>query len=291
MLEIEMIVDSKNRVGEVPVWSPRDRKVWWIDVRQPRIQSFDPDTGNFETFLTGGQALGSYAIREKGGFMLAQEDGLYAFDPANGERELLTDPESDLPDNRLNDGRCDRRGRFWLGSMNDTQRTDDGNFYSVGTDFSIAKWFDGINIPNGVCFSPDDKTMYFADTPKKMIWAFDFDIDEGRISNRRIFADLKDAPGRPDGSTVDAEGFVWNAEFAGHRIVRYAPDGLVDRVIDMPVTNITCVGFGGDNLDQLYITTAWQGLSEEQREKEPHAGALFRTEVGVRGLPEPMFAG
>ncbi|RDE09674.1 SMP-30/gluconolactonase/LRE family protein [Pelagibacterium lacus] len=291
MTAIEMVADSKNRVGEVPVWSPRDRKVWWIDVRQPRIQSYDPDTGAFETFLTGGNVLGSYAIREQGGFMLAQEDGLYAFDAATGERTLLVDPEADFPDHRLNDGRCDRKGRFWLGSMNDKQRTDDGSFYSVGPDLAIAKWFDGINIPNGVCFSPDDKVMYFADTPKKMIWAFDFDIEEGRISNRRVFADLKDAPGRPDGSTVDAEGFVWNAEFAGRRIVRYTPDGRVDRVIDMPVTNITCLGFGGDNLDQLYITTAWQGLSDEQRAAEPLAGALFRTEVGVRGLPEPMFAG
>jgi len=291
MTQIELVADSKNRVGEVPVWSPRDRKVWWIDVRQPRIQAYDPETGTFETYLTGGNALGSYAIRERGGFMLAQEDGLYAFDHETGERTLLIDPEADFPDNRLNDGRCDRKGRFWLGSMNDKQRTDDGYFYSVSSGFEIDRWFDGINIPNGVCFSPDDKTMYFADTPKKMIWAFDFDIDDGRISNRRVFADLSEAPGRPDGSTVDAEGYLWNAEFAGRRIVRYAPDGSVDRVVEMPVTNITCVGFGGDNLDQLYITTASQGLSDEQRASEPHAGALFRADVGVRGLPEPMFAG
>jgi len=211
MSEIELIADCKNRVGEVPVWSARDRKVWWIDVRQPRIQSFDPETGAVETFLTGGKALGSYAIRKAGGFMLAQEDGLYGFDVKTGERTLLADTERNLPDNRLNDGRCDRKGRFWFGSMNDKQRADDGSFYSIDPDLSVAKWFDGINIPNGVCFSPDDRTMYFADTPKKMIWAFDFDIDEGRISNRRVFADLADAPGRPDGSTVDAEGYLWNA--------------------------------------------------------------------------------
>lgn len=291
MTQIECVVKSGDQVGEVPVWCDRTNLLWWMDVRRPRVQSFDPATGEHKVYLTGGRALGSYALRESGGMILAQDDGLYAFDPGGGEREKIFHPEEDLPDNRLNDGRCDRRGRFWLGSMNDKVRQDDGNFWRIGTDFSAKRFFDGINIPNGVCFSPDDKTMYFADTPKRMMWAFDFDIDDGVISNRRVFADLTANPGRPDGSTVDAEGFIWNCEFAGKRIVRYAPDGTVDRVVEMPVTNITCAGFAGPGHDVLYVTTAWQGLSEEQRAAEPDAGGLFRLDVGVKGLPEPRFQG
>lgn len=289
-MQIECVVKSGDQVGEVPVWCDRDNLVWWMDVRRPRLQSFDPVTGFHEVFVLPGKALGSYALREEGGMIVAQEDGIYAFVPGT-ERTLLVDPEPEATDNRLNDGRCDRRGRFWLGSMNDKQRTDDGSFYRIGTDLSVQKFFDGINIPNGVAFSPDDTTMYFADTPKRMIWAFDFDIEEGVISNRRIFADLTANPGRPDGSVCDAEGFLWNAEFAGKRIVRYAPDGTVDRVVDMPVTNNTCVGFGGPARDLLYVTTAWQGLSDEQKATEPDAGGLFCLDIGVKGLEEPRFKG
>ena len=291
MVQIDCVAHSENRVGEVPVWCDRTRKIWWIDVRQPRIQSYDPQSGAFVTYLIAAKAIGAWVLRDSGGMVLAQEDGLYSFDPETESHVKLVDPEPDKPDNRLNDGRCDRKGRLWLGSMNDKVRNDDGCFYRIDPDASFKKMFDGINLPNGVCFSPDDKTFYFADTPKRMIWAFDFDLDAGAISNRRVFADLTANPGRPDGSTVDAEGFVWNGEFAGGRIVRYAPDGRVDRIIEMPVTNNTCVGFGGDSYDLLYVTTAWQGLSDEQRAAEPAAGGLFCLDVGVKGLPEPRFAG
>lgn len=290
-MNIECVVKSKDRVGEVPVWCDRSHKVWWIDVRQPRIQSFDPESGSHEVFLVEGKAIGSYALRESGGMILAQEDGIHLYDPATKSRSMLLELEGDIEVNRLNDGRCDRRGRFWLGSMNDTVREPDGSFYSVSADLEVQKWFGDINIPNGVAFSPDDTVLYFADTPAQKIWAFDFDLEEGRISNRRLFADLAGNPGRPDGSTVDAQGFLWNAEFNGKRVVRYTPDGRIDRVIDMPVTNNTCLGFGGPDLSLLYVTTAWQGLSEEKRVQEPLAGGLFCLDVGIKGLPEPRFAG
>lgn len=291
MVDIQCVVQSNDRVGEVPVWCNRTNLLWWIDVRQPRVQSYDPITKKHEVYLVEGKALGSWALRENGGMILAQEDGIYAFDPKTGKRELLIDPEADKPDNRLNDGRCDRLGRYWLGSMNDKVREPDGIFYSVTKDLETKKWFDGIVIPNGVAFSPDDRTMYFADTPKQKIWAFDFDLQEGVLSNRRLFVDLEGNPGRPDGSIVDAEGFLWNAEFNGGRIVRYAPNGSVDRIIEMPVTNITCIGFGGEDYTDMYVTTAWQGLSDEKRKLEPNAGGLFRLNVGVKGIPEPRFAG
>jgi sugar lactone lactonase YvrE len=291
MTQIECVLRSEDQIGEAPVWCDRTNLLWWVDVRGPKLQSFDPATGRHEVYWTGGRALGGLALRESGGMILAQDDGIHAFTPGDGERRTLLHPEEDRPDNRLNDGRCDRRGRLWIGSMNDTVRRDDGNFWRIGTDRSARKLFDGIDVPNGVCFSPDDKIMYFADTPKRMIWAFDFDLDAGAISNRRVFADLTANPGRPDGSTVDAEGFVWNCEFAGRRIVRYAPDGSVDRIVEMPVTNVTCAGFAGPNRDVLYATTARQGLSEAQRAAEPDAGGLFRLDVGVKGLPEPRYGG
>jgi sugar lactone lactonase YvrE len=150
--------------------------------------------------------------------------------------------------------------------------------------------FGDVSVPNSTAFSPDDRTLYFADTPRHQILAFDFDLVAGTIANRRVFVDLTDRQGLPDGSCVDAEGFLWNAEFAGTRLVRYAPDGRVDRTIAMPVKHTTSCCFGGDNLDTLYVTTASSPLSGEERKTSP-AGSLFALEPGVRGLPEAAFGG
>jgi sugar lactone lactonase YvrE len=217
--------------------------------------------------------------------VLALDNGLHGFDPTTGKLDFLLHAERNVPGNRYNDGRCDRRGRLWIGTMDVGIRRPSGRFYRIGPDRSALELFDDITVPNSIAFSPDDRTLYFADTPKRVIWAFDLDIDAGVISNRRVFAETGKA--LPDGSCVDAEGFLWNAEYAGHRLTRYAPDGRVDRHIELPVTNPTCCCFGRDNLDTLYVTSATQ----QTKAGGAMEGALLALDVGVRGLPEAAFGG
>jgi sugar lactone lactonase YvrE len=255
------------------------------------MQSYDPATGRHEYFaLPADLMVGSYAFRESGGFIMATSRGFWAYQPGS-ELEFLLNPESEKPENRLNDGKCDRAGRFWCGSMLETRREPLGTLYRLNSDMSCAAIFDDIVIPNSISWSPDNRTMYFADTTRQLIFEFDFDLDDGTVSNRRLFKDLTGQPGHPDGSTVDQDGCIWNAEYGGSRVVRYSPQGAVLDEIKLPVTQVTCCTFGGTDLDTLYITSAAQNLSEEQLATQTHAGALFAIKVTTRGIPESRFLG
>jgi len=291
MTAVVCAVASGDILGESCIWCPTTRRVWWLDILKPCLQSFDPATGTHRVYPLPGPNCGCVALRRSGGLVLAMPDGLHAFDPETGSLELLVHPEPGKPDNRYNDGRCDRRGRFWIGTMHCDIKEPSGSFYRVGPDRSVQRLFGGISVPNSTAFSPDDRTLYFADTPRHAIWAFDFDIDAGTISNRRVFADLTGSKGLPDGSCVDAEGFLWNAQFAGRRILRYAPDGRLDRVIELPVKSPTCVCFGGPDLATLYVTSSTHRHGAEERAAEPLSGSLLALDVGVRGLPEAAFGG
>lgn len=291
MTEVECVVRANNILGEVPLWSPSSQKLWWIDIYAPSLHSYDLRSSAHASVPLPGNIVGSFAIRRSGGMVIARNDGFFSFDPATGASSLIVCPEPDKPEHRLNDGKCDRRGRYWVGSMHTTIREKRGAFYRIDPDHSVHKMFDGFILPNSVAISPDDRTFYFADTLSFTIWAFDFDMDAGTLSNRRVFVDTKTHPGRPDGSTVDTEGFLWNAEMAGGRIVRYSPDGRIDRTIALPVSKPTSCAFGGPGLDTLFITSSSHGLTPEQREAEPLAGSLLAVNVGARGLPEPDYAG
>ena len=291
MTDIACVVKSQDSLGESVLWCHRTNKVWWLDILKPCLQSFDPATKQHRVYPLPGPNCGCAALRASGGFVLAMDNGLHAFDPDSGTLELLAHPEPDPPTNRYNDGRCDRRGRFWLGTMDCDIRGPTGSLYRIGPDRSVQKMFDGISVPNSTAFSPDDRTFYFADTPKHTIWAFDLDIEAGTIANRRVFADLAARNGLPDGSCVDAQGFLWNCEFAGGRLTRYAPDGGAERTLELPVTSPTCCCFGGDALDTLYVVSSTHRHSAQQREAEPFSGGLLALNVGVRGLPEAMFGG
>lgn len=290
--DIQCAVQGADILGEVPLWCDRTALLWWVDVRRPALQSYDPVTGAHRAIrLPDGLLTGSIALREAGGFLLATQRGFFVYDPDTGEPpRFINHPEADIPQNRLNDGKCDRRGRFWVGSMRDAQREPEGTLYRFDPDYQATPMATGIVVPNSVAWSPDDKTMYFADTHIQIIWAFDFDIDEGRITNRRVFKDWTHQVGRPDGSTVDAEGYLWTAMVASGELVRLAPDGSVDQVIRMPVTNPTCPAFGGADLGTLFVTSHSQRLTPEQLATEP-AGALLMLDVGVKGIKEPRFRG
>lgn len=288
--EFQVAVSAADILGEVPLWCARTARLWWIDVRRSSLQSYDPVTSQHEVFVIPGPIVGSFAFRRDGGVMLAMGDGLYTFDTAQRQLSPLL-AYQDKPQNRYNDGKADRLGRFWVGTMNNTPHDPDGSLYRIDADLSVHPQFDGVYAPNSIAFSPDDRVFYYADTKEAKIWAFDLDMAAGSLSNRRVLCDAAGHPGLPDGSTVDAEGFLWNAEYKGARLVRYAPDGRIDRVVELPVSQPTSCGFGGSDLGTLFVTTATQNLSPAERSAQPLAGALLMLDVGVRGLPEPYFAG
>ncbi|GAA4331310.1 CBU_1789 family Dot/Icm type IV secretion system effector [Pigmentiphaga soli] len=290
---MDCVVQSADILGEVPLWCDRTKKLWWVDVRRPALQSYDPATGKHTAQrLPEMLQVGAIALREAGGFLLATNRGLYLFDPETQQPPLqIADPEPGREGMRLNDGKCDRRGRFWVGSMHDKLRDPLGTLYRLDADHQCRPMLDGFVLPNAISWSLDDRTMYFADTHNQVVWAFDFDVDDGVISNRRVFKDWTGQPGRPDGATVDAEGYIWNCMVISGQLVRLAPDGSVVRTIQMPVTFPTCPAFGGPDLATLYVTSHSQRLPAEQIVKEPYAGGLFALDVGVRGVPEPRYAG
>jgi len=291
MTDVRRVVASMDQLGETPLWCPVSQRLWWIDIEKPKLQSFDPRSGAHRVIPFDCDFLGSIALRRQGGLIVALDRKLYRFDPDNEKLEYFCTVEPDDIDNRLNDGRCDSHGRLWIGTMDNKIQEPTGAFYSVDGDGAVSKHFDDIRVTNSVAISPDQKTLYFSDTRRFTMFAFDLDVDAGMISNRRVFVDYTAAEERPDGACVDAEGFIWNAIFGGHRVVRYAPDGRTVHTIAVPVTQPTCVCFGGPDLGTLYITTARKFLSAEQLADEPWAGSLLAVEPGPKGLPEQMFAG
>lgn len=286
--QVEVAARGADRLGECPLWDEREKMLWWVDSRWPAVKRLDPASGAV-MMLVLPEVIGSIAFREKGGLVAATKSGIHFLDPASGALEARANPEALMPENRFNDGRCDRQGRFWAGTMCDVRRDPTGSLYRFDADMNCTKLRNAIIIPNSLAFSPDGRTMYFADTNRHAIWAYDYDPASGAAANERVFADT--GSGRPDGSCVDAQGCLWNAEYGAWRLVRYTPAGKVDRVIEVPVANPTCCCFGGEDLGTLYVTTATQRLTPEDLAKQPLAGSLLALRPGVQGLPEGRFAG
>lgn len=288
--QVDCVVKGADVLGECPLWCEREKVLWWVDSRGPLLKRWDPSGGAVRTLVLPG-VVGSVAFREADGMLAALQSGIHFLDPQTGELRPVAQPERDLPENRFNDGRCDRAGRFWAGTMSDAKRDPTGSLYRLSADLACRRIRGDVIVPNSLAWSPDDRTMYFADTYRQVIRAWDFDLDSGEVSNERLFCDTTGHPGRPDGSCVDAEGGLWNAEYGGWRLVRYTPAGKIDRVIDMPIANPTCCCFGGSGLDTLYVTSATQRLTPADLAKQPLAGSVFAVRPGVRGLPEARFAG
>ena len=255
-LKIEVAAAGSDLLGECPIWDERERALWWVDSRGPSVQRLDPASGA-KTALTLPETIGSIAFRERGGLLAATRSGIHFLDFATARLDPAARPEAHLPDNRFNDGRCDRAGRFWAGTMSDVKRTAVGSLYRLDATLACTPLRNGIVIPNSLAWSPGGRSMYFADTMRHVIWRYDYDPATGDASSERVFADA--APGRPDGSCVDADGCLWNAEYGASRLVRYTPTGKVDRSIALPVSNPTC--------------------------------CCFAVRPGVQGLPESRFAG
>jgi sugar lactone lactonase YvrE len=287
---IECFHHGADRLGECPIWSVAEQALYWVDSRGPAIHRIAPAEGVRRSRPLE-RVVGSIAFRAGGGLIAAMAHGVHAVDFNSGDVALLADPETHMPDNRFNDGRCDRLGRFWAGTMSDVSRDPTGALYRMTADHRMTRMSDGIIVPNSIAWSPDDKTMYFADTYRARIVAYSFSLAEGAISAPRLFADTAGRKGRPDGSAVDETGCLWNAEYGGGRLVRYRPDGRIDATIALPVSQPSCCCFGGADLGILFVTSATQRLTPDQLAAQPLAGAVLAINAGVKGLPETAFAG
>jgi len=302
-MKIECVLDCSNHLGEGPVWDVEEARLYWVDgtgrrVGKPSLWRMDPRSGKVESWSLD-RDVGAMALRRGGGAVLALDDGFYFFDHDSGKLDLIAHVDADQPRTRLNDGKCDRRGRFFAGGMDDKEELKVCGLWRLDADLSITKVDDGIICTNGPCWSPDDRTFYLADTFQGEFWAYDYDVATGALANKRVFARFGENGGVADGSTVDAEGCMWNAELISGDLVRYAPDGTVERRIGMPVRNVTSVMFGGERLDEIYVTSmarvkhpAVHELFRKEQKPQHLAGSLFRvTGLGIRGVPEPRFAG
>lgn len=286
---IETVGETRTFVGESPIWDEHTGRFYWIDVREkPAIFVLEPGAMR-ETVWPMAEDVGAVVLCEGGGVLAGLRSGFAWFDPETGRLDHFLDPEADMPDNRMNDGKCDRAGRFWCSSMNPESGIAEGSLYRLGPNLDCTRLFDGLFTPNGPTWSPDGRTFYLADTRQGLIFAFDCDPATGRLGERWIFADLGALPGGPDGAAIDAEGFLWSAQFGGGCLIRYAPDGVIDRVVQLPVSRPASVAFGGEDYRRLYVTTASRGMTMAQLDAEPLAGRVLTMDVGVAGLPPVRF--
>jgi L-arabinonolactonase len=289
-MRAELIVDCKNEHGEGIFWNPSDGRIWWTDIQGRALWSFDPVTTQSASIPMEDRVC-CFAPRAAGGLIVAYSDRVVLFDPETKKETLVTLFEPENPETRLNDGRTDRQGRLVVGGMNEVSGKPDSSVISIDGNLKVQTLIDQISCANSICFSPAGNTMFFADTPDREILVFDYEKDRGTLTNKRLHASFKQEPGLPDGSCVDAEGGVWNAEWEGHRVVRVAPNGTIDHVIDVPVWKPTCCAFGGPNLDTLFITTSRLMSDEAALKKEPSAGGLFAVKPGIRGVIDTPFKG
>jgi sugar lactone lactonase YvrE len=296
-MRVEVAVDARNGVGEGPFWDAAEQALWWVDITGKAVLRWVPTTGERRQWamLDFPSAI---VLRRSGGALVALRDGLYFLDPATGALEPFCRPDADRPNNRSNEAKCGPTGDFWLGTMNNNLHADGspremtgktGGLYRVLPDGSFTREVDQVGLANTLAWTDDSRTLLFADTLTDVISAFAIQGD-GRLGARRVFSDEK-LPGHCDGSAIDSQDYLWNARFAGSCLIRFAPDGRVDRKLDLPVTNPTCCCFGGPNLKTLYVTSARFGLSPEQLNRNPAEGAVLALTVDVSGTPSVRFAG
>ncbi len=290
MRTVECVLPAASLLGEGALWDPVGQMLWWLDIKGRQIHCFDPSAGANRTWPTP-YDVGSFALRQAGGLVVAMRHGFYGFDPARGTFTLLAEPEAGLSENRFNDGRPDRQGRFWAGSLHDPETRPTGGLYRLDPDLSCRRLVEGITASNALAFGPDSDVLYYGDSAARTVWAWRFDRDDGTIRNRRVFVQLAEGEGAPDGAAVDADGGYWLTQPDGWKICRYDPSGRCDRTIRLPVQRPTCVAFGGADLRTLYCTSCRWGLSEADLQAQPLAGGLFAIAVDVPGLPDAVFAG
>lgn len=275
--------DAGCLLGEGPVWDARTRAVHFVDLKGGAVHSWSLDGGHRTWQLDG--IVSALALTEAPDAILcATSRGFECLSLETGARTLISRPLPMADGMRTNDGGCDAQGNFWIGTMDDAERSFAGTLYRISFGQEPVTKLEGVGVSNGLGWSPDGSMFYFTDSLRRSIYRFDCDVASGTLGEKTLFAELTDGEGAPDGLTVDAEGHVWSAIWDGWRIIRYDPDGRIDQVVEMPVPRPTSLAFGGPDLATLYITTARIGLADEVLRAAPLSGALLALEPGVRGL-------
>lgn len=280
----------RSDLGEGPLWSDAEKALYWHDVTARILHRLDPASGEVRSHPLPAMP-GSFAFRRSGGMLAAFRNRLALFDADGGTASDIRGHDIDFGSERCNDGACDPGGRFWVGTFDPSLERTGGSLYRIDPDLSVHRMDTGFAMSNGIAWSPDGQVMYFADSRPGRIYRYDFDPRSGTLGERAVLLDYADRQGRPDGCTVDSEGFLWVAEVTAGQVSRYAPDGRHDRSIRLPVSKPTSLAFGGRDLRRLYVTTMRYGLSGAEREAEPLAGRLLSVEVDVAGQLEHLFGG
>lgn len=281
---VELVIDNKSDLGEGSIWNWKTGELIWINITGKILNFYNPKTENNKEMFTG-QMIGTVVPAESGQVIVALKNGIYSLDPLTGTKKLIVDPEKDLPDNRFNDGKCDPAGRFWAGTMSISGKKGVGALYRLDPDSSIHKMIENVSISNGIVWSPDATKMYYIDTPTQKVMAYDYDNETGEISNPKVAVNVSPEMGSPDGMTIDADGNIWVALWGGSAVGCWNPEtGKLLKKVEVPAKNVTSCAFGDDDLETLYITTAQQNTSDEELQKFPHAGGVFKTRPGVKGM-------
>ncbi len=288
-IKAEPVSDDVAELGESPIWSASENALYWVDLTQRTVLRRDMAAGRTDRFPVSGMP-GAIARRQKGGIIAAFRTGLALVDLTSGEERKIEAP-IDFGVERFNEAKCDRRGRFFAGTMDKTLAAPIGGLYRVDPDLSVTRVMDGVRLSNGLAWSPDDRILYHNDSRPGQVYAYDYDIETGEIANRRVHIDFAGTGAHPDGSTIDAEGCLWIAEVGRGSVGRYDPEGKRMSGIDLPTSRVSSVMFGGEDLGTLFITTMTYNLAPELRAAQPLAGRLFAARPGVKGIAEVPFAG
>jgi len=287
---LRCVLDSRASLGECPVWSGRERVLYWVDINAPSLNRFDPATTR-NTAMPMPESIGCFALRRDGGFVVALRSGFWLADADGILTRKVADAPYDPAHHRFNDGRCDPRGRFLVGYMNEARDAASAALVRLDPDFTQTRLLAGMTISNGLAFSPDGRTMYHTDTPTQVVRAYAYDAASGTPSSPRVLARFTAAGDRPDGAAVDRDGCYWIALYGGGRVLRIAADGRVLAGFPVPAICPTMCAFGGPDLKTLYVTSARQRRVADELARLPQSGGLFAMPVDVPGLPEPAFAG
>ena len=284
------VLDVRASLGECPLWAADERVLYWVDIKAPTLNRFDPATGENRAMQMPA-SIGSFALRETGGFVVALRSGIWLTSADGHLEQCIADPPYDPAHHRFNDGRCDPQGRFVVGSMNENRDADTGALYRLDTELVLTELFGRMTISNGLAFSPDGTTMYHADTPTRTVRAYDYAQDTSLPKNPRVFAQWEDAADRPDGAAVDSAGNYWVAHYHAGHIVQLSASGKTLATYPIPAMCPTMCAFGDDDLRTLYVTTARQMRDDAELARFPQSGSIFSMRADVPGLPEPRFRG
>lgn len=283
------MIDSKSELGEGAIWNYKTGELMWVNINGKILNFYNPQTGNNKEMFTG-QMIGTVVPTSSGDVLVALTNGIYRFNTKTGSKNRLVNPEKNLPNNRFNDGKCDPAGRFWVGTMSTVDEKNAGTLYRFDTDSTIYTMIENVSISNGIVWSLDTTKMYYIDTPTQKVVSYDYNNATGEITNKKVAVEVPKEMGSPDGMTIDSEGNLWVALWGGSAVACWNPEtGKLLRTINVPAKNVTSCAFGGNDLSTLYITTARIATTDEELEKFPNAGGVFKCQPGVKGVEAFFF--